>query len=155
MRIRLIEFLRSVWGATLLVDPRTVLSTIHGVDADHRAVVVTRILGARHLVQAGLSGLNPSPEVLAAGTWVDGVHSLTALGLATVDPGRARAAVSDAVIAATWAMFGAYDLSAGHTAPWGRQRRRDRLARVILPRLPGGRHVWGLAERQCSPDIPE
>lgn len=155
MRLRLIEVLRSIWGAALLAAPRTVLSTIHGVDADRRAVVVTRILGARHLAQAGLSGLNPSPEVLAAGTWVDGVHSLTAVGLAAVDRHRARAAVTDAVIAATWALFGAHDLSAGHPAPPGRQRRRDRLAQAILPRLPGGRHVWSMAERQCSPDISE
>ncbi|MDT5147120.1 MAG: hypothetical protein QOC58_1765 [Mycobacterium sp.] len=55
---------------------------------DRKSLVVTRILGARHLVQAAFSGINPNPEVLAAGIWVDTVHSMTAFGLAAVDRRR-------------------------------------------------------------------
>jgi hypothetical protein len=147
VQLRFIEIVRGLWGAALLAAPRLVLSSIHRVDADRKAVVVTRILGARHLTQAALSGINPSPEVIATGTWVDGVHSLTAFGLAAVDPRRARAALSDAVIAAAWALLGAHDLTTGATPPPNHQRRRDRLAQVILPRLPGGQRLWASAGR--------
>lgn len=73
---------------------------------DRKALVVTRILGARHLFQALLSGINPSPEVLAAGIWVDAVHSMTAFGLAVVDWRRARGGMIDGVVAASWAWLG-------------------------------------------------
>jgi hypothetical protein len=147
VQFRFIEFVRGLWGAALLAAPRFVLSRIHGVDADRKAVVVTRILGARHLAQATLSGINPSPEVIATGTWVDGVHSVTAFGLAAVDGRRARAALTDAIIAAAWALLGAHDLTTGATPPPNHQRRRDRLAQVILPRLPGGQRLWASAGR--------
>jgi hypothetical protein len=163
MQLRFIEIVRGLWGAALLAAPRVVLSRVHGVDVDRKAVVVTRILGARHFTQAALSGINPSPEVIAAGTWVDGVHSLTAFGLAAVDPRRVRAALTDAIIAAAWALFGAHDLSTGAVPPPNHERRRDRLAQVILPRLPGGQRLWASAGRtrdrhqprwQVNPAVP-
>jgi hypothetical protein len=144
---RLIELVRGLWGAALLAAPRLVLSEIHGVDADRKAVVVTRILGARHLTQAALSGINPSPEIIATGTWVDSVHSLTALALAAADRRRARAGITDAIIAAAWMLFGAHNLTTGATPPPTHQRRRDQLAQQILPRLPGGQRLWASAQR--------
>ena len=91
-RLRSIEIVRGLWGAALLAAPGAVLTRVHGVEPDRTAVTVARILGARHLVQATFSGVNPSPEVLAAGTWVDSVHSVTAFGLAAADsaPGAGR-----------------------------------------------------------------
>lgn len=76
------------------------LSRVHGAEVDRKAVVVVRILGARHLVQAALSGIKPSPELIAAGAWVDTVHSVTAFGLAATDRYRAADGITDAVIAA-------------------------------------------------------
>ncbi|OBK22095.1 hypothetical protein A5634_07930 [Mycobacterium asiaticum] len=150
---RYLEGLRSLWGAVLLIAPEVVLGWIHRVHVDHKAVVVTRILGARHLAQAVMSGTHPSPEVLAAGTWVDGVHSLTAVGLAAADPRRARAALTDAAIAALWALFGAHDLHTGSTPPPAHQRVLDRLAGLILPRLPGGRYLWERAQERHRRDF--
>ena len=71
MSVRYIELLRAGWGAGLLAAPETVLERVHGLRVDRKAVVVARILGARHLLQAGLSGASPSPERVAGGVWVD------------------------------------------------------------------------------------
>ena len=135
--MRLIEVVRAGWGTALLVAPRATLGGV-GVRVDRHSVVVARILGARHLTQAALSGLAPSPEVVAMGVWVDGVHALTAAGLAAVDRDRARAGLLDAAVAAVWAGFGGHDLHTGATPPPAHERRRDRAARAVLGRVPGG-----------------
>ncbi|OBG65572.1 MULTISPECIES: hypothetical protein [unclassified Mycobacterium] len=137
MKIRFIEVLRAGWGTVLLAAPSEVLDHIHGVQVDRKALVVTRILGGRHIVQALLSGINPGPEVLAAGVWVDTVHSATALGLAAVDRRRARGGVTDAAVAASWAALGWRHLRAGQARTDG-VRGRDRLARAVVGALPGG-----------------
>jgi len=62
----------------LLFAPRAVLNRVHHVEVDTKSVLVARVLGARHLTQAALSGVNPSPEVLAMGVWVDVAHACTA-----------------------------------------------------------------------------
>ena len=83
-RSRKIELLRGGWGAAMLVAPRQVMQAMD-VRVDAKSMVIGRILGARHLTQAALSGFRPSPEVLAMGVWVDTVHALTALALASAD----------------------------------------------------------------------
>jgi hypothetical protein len=153
-QLRLIEVVRALWGAALVVGPRLVLSRLPGVDADRKALVVARILGARHLIQATLSGVRPSPEVVAAGTWVDSVHALTAFGLAAADPRRARAALIDAVVAAAWALFGAHDLITGATPPPRHRGRRAWLAHMLLPRLPGGPQLQETAQRALHRQQP-
>jgi hypothetical protein len=145
MKIRPIELIRAGWGAVLLAAPGDVLEHIHGVRVDRKALVVTRILGARHLTQALLSGVDPGPEVLAAGVWVDTVHSATALGLAGVDRRRARGGVTDAVVAASWAAMGWRHLRAGKARTDG-VRGRDRLARAVVGALPGGRGLMARAQ---------
>ncbi|OBJ00983.1 hypothetical protein A5659_24345 [Mycobacterium sp. 1165196.3] len=145
MKIRAIELIRAGWGAVLLAAPAEVLDHIHGVQVDRKALVVTRILGARHLTQAALSGVNPGPEVLAAGVWVDVVHSATALGLAVLDRRRARGGVTDAAVAATWAALGWRHLRAGRARTDG-VRGRDRLARTVVGALPGGGGLMARAQ---------
>lgn len=145
MKIRAIELIRGGWGGVLLAAPAGVLGHIHGVQVDRRAIVVTRILGARHLVQALLSGVDPGPEVLAAGVWVDTVHSATALGLAVADRRRARGGVTDALVAASWAVLGWRHLRSGRARTEG-VRGRDQLARAVLRALPGGRALAAKAQ---------
>jgi hypothetical protein len=145
MKIRAIELIRAGWGAVLVTAPTEVLNHIHGVRVDRKALVVTRILGARHLTQALLSGINPGPEVLAAGVWVDTVHSATALGLAVLDRRRARGGVTDAVVAASWAGLGWRHLRTGQASTDG-LRGRDRLARAVVGSLPGGRGLMARAQ---------
>ncbi len=135
--MRKIELARGAWGAALLLSPRPVLGGVLRLRVDRANVNVARILGARHLTQAVLSGATPSREVLALGVWVDGVHALTALGLAGLDPTRARAGLIDAAVAATWAGFGLRDVETSVVAGAGHDRLRDQLARGLLSRLPG------------------
>lgn len=131
---------RAVWGLAAVCAPATLVRLVAGAPADHRAVVVTRILGARHLVQAAGSGLAPGSAVLAVGTWVDGLHCLTALGLALVDRRRARAALVDAAIAASFGLAsrrdarraGSGEARGGTPSSW-----TERTARKVLPLLPG------------------
>lgn len=138
MTVRYLEFVRAGWGAFLLMAPRAVLTAIQAVHVDRKALAVTRILGARQLVQASLSGANPTPEILAAGVWVDAVHSLTAFGLAAVDRRRGRVGVIDGTVAAVWAGLGWHHLHANKTRPFADVPRRDRLARTVIGALPGG-----------------
>ncbi len=147
MNLRYIELARGGWGLGLLAAPHTVLTRIHGVHADRKAVVISRILGARHLTQASLSGLDPSPEILAGGVWVDSVHAVTALGLAVVDRRRARAGIIDAAVAGLWAAFGWHSLRHGRVPPRSHDEGRDRLARSVFGVLPGGRPLMAQARR--------
>jgi hypothetical protein len=135
---RPIELGRAGWGVALLLWPRPVLEQVHHLKVDSRSVVIARILGARQLAQALLSGIRPSPEVLAMGVWVDAVHALTALGLAVADRSRARAGLTDAAVAGAWAALGYRDLTEGLIPPADHERRRDRLARTVLSIAPGG-----------------
>lgn len=135
MPIRKLEIVRGAWGLALLIAPRTVLERLHRVRADTTAVRVARILGVRHLFQATVSGLNPTPAVLALGAWVDVTHASTALGLAAADSSRRRAALTDALIAGAGGAFGIRDL--GHperTAEAGGWR--EELAGAVLDQLP-------------------
>ncbi len=138
-RHRGIEMLRGAWGAALLAAPDRVLGVVHGLRVDSKSLVVARILGARQLTQAVLSGYRPSPEVLAMGVWVDTVHALTALGLAVFDPARTRAGFADAVVAAVWAAGGYHDLEGASATEPAHQRTRDQLALAILDRAPAAR----------------
>ncbi len=146
MKIRRIEILRAAWGVALLAAPDVVLTRVHKVHVDRPALVIARILGARHLTQALLSGIDPTPEVLAAGVWVDTVHSITAFGLAAVDRHRARAGVTDGVVAAAWAGLGWRHLQTGEarTTTTGI---RDRLACTVIGALPGGGRLMARADR--------
>lgn len=146
MHRRYIEIARGGWGAALLVAPNSVLTRMPRVRVDRKATVVTRILGARHLTQASLSGLDPSPEILAGGVWVDSVHALTSFGVALFDRRRAGVGVIDAAVAAAWAVFGWHSLHQGRVPPRHHDRGRDRLARRVFRELPGGRR---LMEEAC------
>ncbi|PZS20509.1 MAG: hypothetical protein DLM57_01115 [Pseudonocardiales bacterium] len=145
MGVRKIEVLRAAWGAALLFAPGLVLRDVHRVRVDAKSVVIARILGARHLIQAVLSGVSPSPEVLAIGVWVDVAHASTALGLAAADRSRARAGLTDTAIAGTFASLGYRDLSMSYAGPTGHDRRRDALARWTLRHLPGGGQLLHIA----------
>ncbi|MCV7216058.1 hypothetical protein H7J51_12285 [Mycobacterium crocinum] len=149
-RYRVIEILRAAWGVALLIAPDRVLRATDSGPVDPPSRTVIRILGARQLTQATLSGLRPSPEVLAMGVWVDTVHALTASALALGDRRRARAGCTDAAIAGVWAGAGYHELRKGRATPRDHQRVRDRLADVVLDHAPGGRRLRGEVNRSRS-----
>lgn len=135
--VRRIELVRGAWGLVMLVGPRPVLGRL-AIHDDPVMVATGRVLGARHLTQAVLSGARPSPEVLAMGVWVDGVHAVCALGLALTSRRRAAAGLFDAVGATGWAVAGYRDLVSPRAALPTHTGRRDALARRVLRVLPGG-----------------
>lgn len=136
---RTIEVVRAAWGAALLIGPGTMLKRMHRVQADSRTIAVARLLGGRHLTQAALSGIRPTPAVLALGVWADTAHASTALAFAAADRARARAAIIDAAIAFAWAAAGFRDLTEGRAPRPASERRRDQLARSVLQHLPAAR----------------
>ncbi len=138
-KFRPIELVRVGWGASLLLWPRPVLDHLYDVKVDAKSVAVTRVLGARQLAQAALSGVQPSPDVLAMGIWVDAVHAMSALGLAAVDRSRARAGLIDLTVAGAWAALGYHDLVSGVADTGKHDRLQDRLARRVLAFVPFGR----------------
>ncbi|BBX67531.1 hypothetical protein [Mycolicibacterium psychrotolerans] len=140
-RYRPAEIVRAGWGTALLVAPDRVLDATRSGPADSTSRGVARVLGARHLVQAVLSGLRPDRDVLALGVWVDAVHALTASLLAVGDRRRARVGCTDAAIAAGWAVTGYRDLRRGRVPPREHQRLRDGLAALLLRHVPGGRLI--------------
>lgn len=147
MQVRKIELARAGWGAALLIAPQQVLERVHHLEVDTAALRIARVLGARQLAQAVLSGLDPSPEVLAMGVWVDSAHAASAVGLAVADRDRARAGLTDAAVAALWAAIGYRGLAqAGATSPQ-HDRRRDLLARAVLAIVPGGGRLRRMSDR--------
>ncbi len=150
MAVRKIETIRAAWGAGLLLAPRPVLQHLQRVKVDPTSVKVARVLGVRQLAQALLSGVQPSPEVLAMGVWVDLAHASSALALATLDSSRAFAGWSNAGASVLWAAWGHHDLHTGPVTDPGRERGRDALARVALRTMPGGAPLLEAAQRRRS-----
>lgn len=146
---RRLELVRAGWGLVVLTRPRPVLSAT-STGADQTMVVVGRVLGARHVTQAVLSGARPSPDVLAMGVWVDAVHALCALGLAAASRRRTGAGVGDALASLGWAVVGYRDLVTPRTVVPDNTRRRDAMARWTLARVPAGARLRRLAERERS-----
>jgi hypothetical protein len=93
---------RIPWGAVLLLAPGAVLALTTGPDSPcgGPARVVLRILGARHLLQAGVELRWPRPRILAVAAAVDGVHAATGVAFGAADRRWRRAALLDAAIAA-------------------------------------------------------
>ncbi len=151
--VRRIELLRGAWGLTLLLLPVRVLSAAD-TEGDRAITWIGRVLGARHLTQAVLSGARPSPEVLAMGVWVDGAHALWGLGLAASGPGRTVAGIADAVAALGWAGAGYHDLVNPRAVLPQHTRRRDALARRVLRALPGGAPLADRVEHERA-RVPE
>jgi len=82
----LLTGLRLAYGSVLLAAPGPVVQAAAGQPADTRARRVTRVLGARHLLQGIGTVGRPGPDVVGLGAEVDLVHAATALawGCSTV-----------------------------------------------------------------------
>ncbi len=102
----LLTGLRLAYGATLLAAPGHAVQAATGHPADTRARRVTRLLGARHLLQGIGTVGRPGPDVLGLGAEVDLVHSATALALGVLDGRRRRAGLVDAAVAGSFAVAG-------------------------------------------------
>jgi hypothetical protein len=97
---------RASYGGALLIAPGAVIYLATGRRPGRTARRVARLLGARHLIQAGVSAFAPMPAVLAAGAGVDAVHAASMVILAAADRGARRAALTDAVAESVFAAAG-------------------------------------------------
>jgi hypothetical protein len=86
---------RASYGATLVLAPGAVIYLATGRLPERRARRVAQLLGARHLIQAGVSAVAPVPAVLAVGAGIDSVHAASMLILAAVGRGTRRATLTD------------------------------------------------------------
>ena len=148
--MRGIEVVRVGYGVAVVVAPRRMqrlMGLAPGGHADPTTTAVARVLGARQVAQGLLSGVAPSPEVLALGVWVDTLHLLSMVALAGLDPRRTRVGLTDAAVAGTFVALGCRDLVTGPPASPPYQGLRDELARLVLRRVPGGSAVLRLAGR--------
>jgi hypothetical protein len=93
---------RLSWGVACLLVPSYVISALGG-PVDRPTLIVTRVLGVRHIAQGTVSALMPSRRVLAAGGLVDLIHGASMTLVGRLDPDRRRLAWIDAAIAAAWA----------------------------------------------------
>jgi hypothetical protein len=144
MTHRKIEIARGLWGAALFTAPGLVLDVTGGDPGDRASRLVMRILGARQVTQAVLSGIGPTGPVLALGVWVDVAHAATSVGLALTDRRYTRPAAVDATIASGWALAGLHTLN--NQSPQAGEPCRSQLARTVLGVLPGGAHLLAKAD---------
>lgn len=148
------------FGIVQLAAPGLLPERLLGQRLDQRARQIARILGARHLAQACLSGPAPTIAVLALGAEVDAAHAASMIGLAVSGPRWRRAALASAAVAAGFATAGglAARRAAGRLpepANQGgmlelRDRWADRLTRHLGPSMtwPGPGHLEN-ARRNC------
>ena len=138
--------IRCCYGALQLARPGLVASRLLVDPLDERARRIARLLGVRQLTQALVSGTNPSYPVLALGVEVDVAHAASMLALALADRRRRRVALTDALLAGSFALAGA---AVAYMTPrplalpaaasgLGRMREKwaDRLARLSVPGYP-------------------
>ncbi|HEX5268241.1 MAG TPA: hypothetical protein VFW24_15855 [Acidimicrobiales bacterium] len=97
---------RAGLGAGQLLCPGLAARVLAAQHLDDRARRVVRVLGARQVAQAVLTGTRPSHAVLVLGTGVDALHAASMVFLALFDRRLRRAALADAFIALGFAGAG-------------------------------------------------
>lgn len=114
-RVRPTDLIRFGLGGFTLLAPRTVLRV---ADAPDRTAprVLTRLLGARLLVQSAAGLLAPRRRAVLGDCIVELTHGATAIGLAATFPGYRRLALLSGTVAAA---FAAVDLASLADAPLG------------------------------------
>lgn len=95
----------AIYGASLLLAPKPILSRVPGLQlVDHRAVVAARIAGARHLIQSGLMLRRHTRGWMLGAATVEVTHAATMTVLAVARPDRRRLALLSAGVAAVSAV---------------------------------------------------
>ena len=118
-----LTLVRAGYGLALLCAPQALIELTgdpgtgqaagsSGARPSGRACGVARVLGARHLIQAGLTAValraaEPDPSLpLGLGAAVDVLHATTMVGLAAVDRGARRVALADTGVEMALAVAG-------------------------------------------------
>jgi hypothetical protein len=104
-RLRLlVPLARAGYCAALLCAPGPMIGVVTGRPPSRRARRVARILGVRHLIQAGITAVNPGPEVVALGVIVDLLHATSMFAFAAAVPDLRDAELADALAATALAV---------------------------------------------------
>jgi hypothetical protein len=103
--VRAAAVVRAGLGLAMLTRPREVARLLGAPPSGPHAVL--RVLGLRHLAQAGALAYRPNRATATASCVVDGTHVLTCLLLAAAAPPRRgpalrEAGVESAVLLTTW-----------------------------------------------------
>ncbi|MGD0686992.1 MAG: hypothetical protein ABSA03_17985 [Streptosporangiaceae bacterium] len=136
---RLVAFpvLRGAYGVILLLAPGATIRLSGAQPPGPRGRRVTRLLGARHLIQAAVTAAAPNSVVLTVGAQADVAHAASILALAIADRPLRRAGLADGLIAAALAAAGA---SITRSRWRGRETRRARDGEI----MPRGWHPAGI-----------
>ena len=97
---------RTLVGTALLTRPLPLLDAAAGQSTGENVAIYARILGARHLVEAGILWRRTTPAVVRAGAAVDAIHAASALALVRTHH-HTRLAALNVVSASTFALLGA------------------------------------------------
>lgn len=147
---------RGTYGVLLVGAPGSLIRLAGGSAGDPRARAVARLLGARHLTQAVLAAVGPSPALLALGAEVDLLHSASMMVLGGVDAPSRRIAFADGVVAAAFAADGiaaarravaaGRDVAGGTARPGASggftQRRNAAAGRLAVLAIPRAVRPW-------------
>jgi hypothetical protein len=103
---------RAGYGVALVAVPGLLIG-LTGERPGGRACAVARVLGARHLIQAGVTAVSQlgdpgSPVVLGGGAAVDLLHASSMLALGGAEGRVRRAALTDACVETALAAIGAW-----------------------------------------------
>jgi hypothetical protein len=101
-----LEVVRAGYGSLELAVPNLLSTRLLAAPLTPVERRASRILGARHVVQAAATAALPTPAAYRLGAGVDGLHALSMVALAAVDPPRRRIAVAEAVTAGAFAVAG-------------------------------------------------
>jgi hypothetical protein len=104
-RTRIAAAVRAGLGLAMLTRPQQVARLLGSPPSRRHPVL--RVLGLRHLAQAGVLAHRPDRAATTISCFVDGAHVTTCLLLAAAAPSRRAPAVRDAgvesvVLLATW-----------------------------------------------------
>ncbi|MGI8574197.1 MAG: hypothetical protein ACR2MA_02400 [Egibacteraceae bacterium] len=105
---RVLDTVELIYGVWLAVAPARAAGEAGASSPSHEALVLVRVLGGRHILQAALSPRRRASTGLAVGAGVDAAHALTAvLAAAFADQRYRRALRNDAGVASAFAVAAA------------------------------------------------
>ncbi len=138
---------RAAVGVARVAFPDTVVPGLADGSLSVPGRRVVRVLGARQIIQALLTGRAATPAVLWLGAEADVAHAASMIGLAIVERRYRRDALGDAAIAVAFAVAGfsaacaapAKPASASVLGEW-RDRWAEQLALRLVPGYGGHRH---------------
>lgn len=104
--MRLLTTARASWGTALLLSPSSVICAATNASADGPTRTVARILGARQLVEAALTGRRHYQGAILVGAAVDATHAATFAAVALIRPDRRRLALTNVATATAFAVAG-------------------------------------------------